>query len=95
MHKTETANHSPRVSPSSCSSASAFSTLLAVEPAFWLKNVHVLIDYNFISAIYNTRSEARFARLLLDCELSYCFHWVIVVVGGRVHEWCKKGSGIL
>ena len=42
-----------------------------------------------------TRSEARFARLLLDCELSYCFHWVIVVVGGRVHEWCKKGSGIL
>ena len=41
-----------------------------------------------------TRSEARFARLLLDCELSYCFHWVIVV-GGRVHEWCKKGSGIL
>ena len=43
-----------------------------------------------------TRSEARFARLLLDCELSYCFHWVIqfVVVGGRVHEWCKKGSGI-
>ena len=41
-----------------------------------------------------TRSEARFARLLLDCELSYCFHLVIVVVGGRVHEWCKKGSGI-
>ena len=41
-----------------------------------------------------TRSEARFARLLLDCELSYCCHWVIVVVGGRVHEWCKKGSGI-
>ena len=30
-----------------------------------------------------TRSEARFARLLLDCELSYCFHWVIVVVGGQ------------
>ena len=47
------------------------------------------------SCLYNnTRSEARFARLLLDCELSYCFHWVIVVVGGRVHEWCKKGSGI-
>ena len=45
-------------------------------------------------AYYITRSEARFARLLLDCELSYCFHWVIVVVGGRVHEWCKKGSGI-
>ena len=44
--------------------------------------------------IVYTRSEARFARLLLDCELSYCFHWVIVVVGGRVHEWCKKGSGI-
>ena len=41
-----------------------------------------------------TRSEARFARLLLDCELSYCFHLVIVVVGGRVHERCKKGSGI-
>ena len=46
-----------------------------------------------------TRSEARFARLLLDCELSYCFHWVIAVAGGggggRVHEWCKKGTGIL
>ena len=42
--------------------------------------------------IIDTRSEARFARLLLDC---YCFHWVIVVVGVRVHEWCKKGSGIL
>ena len=44
--------------------------------------------------ILYTRSEARFARLLLDCELSYCFHWVIAVVGGRVHEWYKKGSGI-
>ena len=49
---------------------------------------------NSIGVVY-TRSEARLARLLLDCELSYCFHWVIVVVGGRVHEWCKKGSGIL
>ena len=45
-------------------------------------------------SIIVTRSEALFARLLIDCELSYCFHWVIVVVGGRVHEWCKKGSGI-
>ena len=33
---------------------------------------------------YNiTRSEARFDCLLLDCELSYCFHWVVVVVGGQ------------
>ena len=54
---------------------------------------HAAIIY--IVSIIITRSEARFARLLLDCELSYCFHWVIVVVGGRVHEWCKKGSGIL
>ena len=52
-----------------------------------------IIDFSVL--LYITRSEARFARLLLDCELSYCFHWVIVVVGGRVHEWCKKGSGIL
>ena len=50
--------------------------------------------YYCSNIIIITRSEARFARQLLDCELSYCFHWVIVVVGGRVHEWCKKGSGI-
>ena len=55
----------------------------------YVQMMHVRI-YNII----RTRSEARFARLLLDCELSYCFHWVIVVVGGRVYEWCKKGSGI-
>ena len=55
---------------------------------------YTLTQYMYIII---TRSEARFARLLLDCELSYCFHWVIefVVVGGRVHEWCKKGSGII
>ena len=62
-------------------------------------NVNENVSYGHAnkSSIYiyiYTRSEARFARLLLDCELSYCFHWVIVVVGGRVHEWCKKGSGI-
>ena len=55
----------------------------------------LLAVYKSEHFVYNvTRSEARFARLLLHCELSYCFHWVIVVVGGRVHEWCKKGSGI-
>ena len=53
------------------------------------------VCYGYLCIYINiTRSEARFASLLLDCELSYCFHWVIVVVGGRVHEWCKKGSGI-
>ena len=62
-------------------------------------NMYMLIKsfvaFYILEYIYMiTRSEARFARLLLDCELSYCFHWVIVVVGGRVHEWCKKGSGI-
>ena len=59
----------------------------------YCSNMHVALNTFVIIII--TRSEARFARLLLDCELSYCFHWVIVVVGGRVHEWCKKGSGIL
>ena len=45
--------------------------------------VCVCIHVCVCMCIIITRSEARFARLLLDCELSYCFHWVIVVVGGR------------
>ena len=65
---------------------------LSTEDSSW--DLKILFPYYNIILLY-TRSEARFARLLLDCELSYCFHWVIVVVGGRVHEWCKKGSGIL
>ena len=32
--------------------------------------------------------------LIVNC-LIVSIGYIIVVVGGRVHEWCKKGSGIL
>ena len=54
----------------------------------------VFFENNFLIIEYiYTRSEARFARLLLDCELSYCFHWVIVVVGAGCMSGVKRGQG--
>ena len=50
----------------------------------------LLFDLISIIMIIHTRSEARFARLY-----SLIMNCLIVVVGGRVHEWCKKGSVIL
>ena len=47
----------------------------------------------FVLYIYIYIQGLRLASLAYSLIVN-CFHWVIVVVGGRVHGWCKNWSGI-